>query len=318
MKTFISTKITSIFGKKTLIYLIPVLAIAFIAGGCNQKTENGKDSNALPSVEEQDKKQTQKPEELNVNIVHGAKLAGTRVELDNLQNLKPGENILAFKLFGLDAHEFGPNDLKISHEKYIHLMLVRDDMQYYQHLHPEFLQGKWTIKTNIPKQGNYEMYVDFDAKEEKPTVLRMPLKVGGETQDKMFPKVSENLSVKVDGITASLDRLEIQKPSGKIKLKYLLSQNGKPVSQVEKYLGAFGHTVALRHGEPDHFVHAHPLNETIPTNGVLEFEIDLDEAGMYTVFAQFNINGEVKTFPITIEAEGQSAVETKIENKHME
>ena len=51
--------------------------------------------------------------------------------------------------------------------------------------------------------------------------------------------------------------------------------------------------VALKHGQPDHFVHAHPLNETAPQDGIVDFEIELQEKGMYTIYAQFNINGQI-------------------------
>ena len=157
------------------------------------------------------------------NEAHGAKLAGTRIEVQNINNLKPGEITLAFKLYGLDAHEFGPSDLKVTHEKEMHLMLVRDDMQYYQHLHPEFAQGKWTIKTQVPQQGNYEMYVDVDPKEEEPTVLRVPVTIGGATEEKMFPAVSKDLTAIADGITASLDKSELEKDR-EIKLIFELTK----------------------------------------------------------------------------------------------
>ena len=35
---------------------------------------------------------------------------------------------------------------------------------------------------------------------------------------------------------------------------------------------------------------AHPLNETAPQDGIVDFEIELQEKGMYTIYAQFNIN----------------------------
>jgi hypothetical protein len=67
--------------------------------------------------------------------------------------------------------------------------------------------------------------------------------------------------------------------------------------------------VALKHDQPDHFVHAHPLNETAPQNGIVDFEIELQEKGMYTIYAQFNINGQIKTFPITLEVKSATTNE---------
>jgi len=41
-------------------------------------------------------------------------------------------------------------------------------------------------------------------------------------------------------------------------LMFSLSQNGKPVTDLEPYLGALGHSVILKEGTLD-FIHAHPM-----------------------------------------------------------
>jgi hypothetical protein len=307
------------FGAKKYIYLLPILGILLIAAGCSKTTQKNEEKTTdKTQTEEMMKEEVKNPMMNNSEQAHGAKLAGTRIEIQNINNLKPGEVTLSFKLYGLDAHEFGPNDLKITHEKLMHLMLVRDDMQYYQHLHPEFVQDKWTIKTQIPEQGNYEMYVDVSPKEEKATVLRVPLIIGGATKEKKFPIVTKDLTAITDGITASLDKLELEKKTAEVKLKFRLTKNGQAITQIQPYLGAFGHVVALKHDQPDHFVHAHPLNETAPQNGIVDFEIELQEKGMYTIYAQFNINGQIKTFPITLEVKSATTNETIKSDQHMQ
>ena len=307
---------------KKFIYVIPILAIVLLGTGCSNTAQNNNVQQTANDAKKKDGslKNVGTKESLakNSDGAHGATLAGTRIEFQNINNLKPGDITLAFKLYGRDAHKFGPDDLKVTHEKPLHLMLVRDDLQYYQHLHPEFVDGNWTVKTQVAEQGKYEMYVDIDPKEENPIVLRVPLTIGGATKEKMFPTVSRDLTAIVDGITASLDKAELGRKTTEITLRYKLTQNSQPLSQIQAYLGAFGHVVALKHGEPDHFVHAHPLTETVPQNGIVEFEINLQEKGMYTIFAQFNINGKIKTFPITLEAEGFAAVQKMEENKHMQ
>lgn len=307
---------------KKFIYVIPILAIVLLGAGCSNTAQNNNGQQTANDAKEKDGnlKNVETKESLanNSNGAHGATLAGTRIEFQNINNLKPGEITLAFKLYGRDAHKFGPDDLKVTHEKALHLMLVRDDLQYYQHLHPEYVDGNWTVKTQVAEQGKYEMYVDIDPKEESPIVLRVPLTIGGATKEKMFPTVSRNLTAIVDGITANLDKAEPGGKTAEVTLRYRLTQNSQPLNQIQPYLGAFGHVVALKHGEPDHFVHAHPLTETAPQSGIVEFEIELQEKGMYTIFAQFNINGKIKTFPITLEIEGLATGQKMEENKHMQ
>jgi len=310
---------------KKLIYLVPILilVLAVIAAAYNKSAKNNTEQQTANQngkggiiIQGQSNKEAMPKD--SQGEAHGAKLAGSRIDIQNKTSLKPGQVTLNFKLFGLDAHEFGPDDLKLAHEKLMHVMLVRNDMQFYEHLHPEFIEGKWTITTQIPQQGNYEMYVDIEPKEEKPAVLRLPLSIGGSTEEKIFPKVSENLTTVTDGISASLDKAELSKTGADIKLNFTLTKNSQIIGEIGNYLGAFGHVVVLKHGEPDHFVHAHPLDQTAPKNGIVGFESEFVSNGMYTVFAQFNVQGGVKTFPITMEVDNLSNPQIMKENNHMQ
>lgn len=239
---------------------------------------------------------------------HGAKVAGTRIDLQNATNLKPGEVILAFKLYGADAHEFGPNELKVAHEKRMHVILLRDDVTGFQHVHPEYKDGRWTVQTTIANQGLYQMYVDIEPIEESPVTLRVPLTIGGSTQQPQFPSVSTNMSATVAGTQATLQLASPLKTKEHTNLTFVLTQNGKPVTQIDPYLGAFGHVVVLRHSDADDYLHGHPITETKPTDGNVVFESEFPVKGRYTIFAQFSINGQVKTFPITVsvDSDGQA------------
>ncbi|MSU75597.1 MAG: hypothetical protein EXS55_03730 [Candidatus Magasanikbacteria bacterium] len=117
---------------------------------------------------------------------HLARLAGSRVELENKNNLKPGDVTFRFKLYGLDGHAFGANDLKVAHEKKMHFLVVRDDMNQFQHIHPEYTNDTWEVKTTIPETGLYQLYIDVEPEEEKPLVLRVPVTIGGPTVTKKF------------------------------------------------------------------------------------------------------------------------------------
>lgn len=297
--------------KKSL-YIIPVVIVAVIAigyGFTRTKTSNQETPNTVAS-------NTAAPEGTTSgdhahDAEHGAKLAGTRIDLQNANGLKPGEVTLAFKLYGADAHEFGPADLKVAHEKLMHLILLRDDVTGFQHVHPEYKDDRWTVKTTIANQGLYQMYIDIEPTEESPVTLRVPLTIGGSTQQPQFPIVSTNMSATVSGIQATLQLASPLKTKEHTNLTFALTQNGKPVSQIDPYLGAFGHVVVLRHSDADDYLHGHPITETKPTDGKVVFESEFPIKGTYTIFAQFSINGQVKTFPITVsvDSEGQASAD---------
>ena len=86
----------------------------------------------------------------------------------------------------------------------------------------------------------------------------------------------------------------------RIKLSIALTQNGKQVSEIAPYLGAYGHLIILNHGNPNDFIHAHPLTETKPTNGTVDFIANFPTIGTYTLYGQFNLANKIITLPITV------------------
>lgn len=268
-----------------------VLALLLLVSGCGAKVEDSTkaDETAASAILEQKKEHSS-----------FAKLAGSRIDLQNANSLKPGDVTLSFKLYGIDTHSFGPSDLKVNFEKPIHLLLVRDDLTGYQHLHPEFVNGLWTVSTQILEPGSYNAYVDFEPTEEKPTVLRLPIIIGSATEKKKYPAVSTDLSETVGELKATLNLNEPIKVDKKVNLTFNITQNNVAVTTLEPYLGAFGHVVVLSHPDASHFEHAHAASTSAPVDGNISFEAEFPANGMYTIFAQFKIGGEIKTFPITV------------------
>lgn len=233
-------------------------------------------------------------------------------------DLKTGNIELSFKLYGEDGHNFGPNDLKIMHEKKLHLLLVRDDMTNFQHLHPEYVGDSWTVKTSISNQGKYQMYADIAPVEEDPSVLRVPLTIGGETRNAQAPTPNADWSAQDGEYTAKLTIDQPLKTKETKQWTFTVTQNGQPVTTLQPYLGAYGHVVELRHTDPDDFFHVHPVTENQPTDGKVVFEGTFPVKGRYTLYAQFNINGSVKTFPITVDVndDGQTTPATNTQGQH--
>ncbi len=223
----------------------------------------------------------------------GARLAGTRIVIKN-PLLAPGTQKISFEFYGKDGHPFGENDIKIAHEKKIHLIIVSDDFSSYQHVHPSYANGAWETDVEFKNNTAYQAYFDSDPVEEEPQVLRMPLSIGTPAPAN---KVSqEKNTVTVAGVTTSLT---VRQPvmSGSA-LAFSLTQNGARLV-AEPHLGAEGHVVAISHADPDNFVHVHPVtHEGVDTD--VDFSLDVPVSGTYTLFAQFKTNGVVRMFPFTL------------------
>lgn len=243
------------------------------------------------------------PEEAGDDHGDGAHavLAGSRITLDNAESFESGSVDFSFKLYGLDGHEFGPNDLKITHEKKMHFILVRDDMTNFQHLHPEYSSNKWSVSTTVAEQGNYQIYVDVEPVEEEPVTLRVPVTIGGTTVNAQAPAPNADMSAQSKGIKTVLETDGSLKTNEHETLTFTLTQAGSRVATIDPYLGAFGHVVLLRHSDADDYIHVHPITETTPVDGKVSFEAQFPTKGRYTLYAQFNVGGAVQIFPITID-----------------
>ncbi len=289
---------TSVISKFVLASLVVVLAGAGCATGSKDSTSSSTTPNTVQNI-----KNDAAPEQVDDN--HGswahAVLAGSRIALDNATSLEPGNVDFNFKLYGLDGHEFGPNDLKVTHDKKMHFILVRDDMTNFQHLHPEYSSNKWSVSATVAEQGKYQIYVDVDPIEEKPVTLRVPVTIGGTTENAQAPVPSADMSAQSGGIKALLETDGSLKTNEHEVLAFVLTQSGSPVITIDPYLSAFGHVILLRHNDADDYIHVHPISEAAPTDGRVSFEAQFPTKGRYTLFAQFNVDGVVQTFPITLD-----------------
>ncbi len=145
------------------------------------------------------------------------------------------------------------------------------------------------------------MYIDIAPIEEESIVLRVPVTIGGATEIAKAPVPNADFSAENTGYEVVLNNDGVLKTDMHSKLTFTLTKNGQPVTTIDPYLGAYGHVVLLRHTDPDDFFHVHPLTETKPTDGKVQFEAQFPVKGRYTLYAQFNVAGSVKTFPITVD-----------------
>ncbi|MEV6492826.1 hypothetical protein AB0M20_30025 [Actinoplanes sp. NPDC051633] len=73
-----------------------------------------------------------------------------------------------------------------------------------------------------------------------------------------------------------------------------MSKDGKPVTDLQPYLGAYGHLVALRHGDLA-YLHVHPDGtpgdgRTAAGPGII-FHADVPSAGAYRLYLDFQHAG---------------------------
>jgi hypothetical protein len=114
---------------------------------------------------------------------------------------------------------------------------------------------------------------------------------------------AESLTAEVDGFTVVLTgALE---PGRESELTLSVSRAGRPVTDLQPYLGAYGHLVALRDGDLA-YLHAHPMDEpggAAPAPGPhVRFATTAPSAGTYRLFLDFKHGDVVRTAAFTVAA----------------
>ena len=212
---------------------------------------------------------------------------------------KIGLQTLEFSAFDEQGNPYTPDNLLTFHEKKFHFFVVSADLRDFQHVHPDFVNGKWKVPVYLPNPGTYYTYLDITPVKGNPIVLRANLVVQKETTGTIdYPGVTPGLFAITNGYKAALNIVspEVLKIS---ELAFLVTKDEKPVT-ISEYLAAEAHFFILRQGDPDSVMHVHPLSSD-PTSGKASFQIVFRQAGRYTVFAQFGIGPEVFAFPITFD-----------------
>jgi hypothetical protein len=188
-------------------------------------------------------------------------------------------------------------NLDEQHGQRMHLIVVRRDLMYYQHLHPSLNEnGSWTVSFALPEPGVYRAFADF-------TVDGMPLTLGVDLTaqgDFLFvPLPSPTNSAHTEGgYEVALDAGTLE-AGAETALHFRVSREGQDVEGLEPYLGAMGHLVALREGDLA-YLHVHP---TGGSGSRIDFRAVFPSIGRYRLFLQFAHEGQVRTAAFTVEPE---------------
>ena len=202
---------------------------------------------------------------------------------------------LRFRVLGEDGKALRAG-FEVEAQRRLHLILVRRDLTGYQHLHPAMAaDGTWSVPLKVAQPGAYRVFADFQRSCQK-HVLAADLLAGGDFRPVALPAPAPTAST--DGYDVRLERPALH-AGREAALRFTVSRGGRPVREIQPYLGARGHLVALRQGDLA-YLHAHP-EEHDAAPGTIPFAADFLSAGTYRLFLQFKIDGVVHTAGFTVE-----------------
>ena len=205
---------------------------------------------------------------------------------------------------------------ELTHDRPYHLFVISQDMEFFQHIHPEQNEdGTWAIEVVLPKPGYYALLSDFLPSGGATQFLTRPLVTAGFSGDlvgqsaQLVPDTW--LTKTVDELTATIKYdPDIMRSGAYSHITFNLTKSGteEPVKELQTYLGAFGHMLIMSEDMID-YVHSHPVEmialeanlETIRSGPTVMFEGLMPKPGRYRSWAQFRYNDKLYTFANTFE-----------------
>lgn len=216
----------------------------------------------------------------------------------------------SFRIIGPDQQPV--TSFTATHERDLHLIIVRRDLSGFQHLHPNLgPNGVWSQPLTVTEAGQYRFFADFrPAGRAEALTLGVDVPAPGAYEPHLLPPSAT--TARVDGYDIALTGALVPGTSSRLTLR--VTRNGAPVTDLQPYLGAYGHLVALRDGDLA-YLHVHPDGEPgdgrTPAGPEIVFHAEVPSTGVYRLFLDFRHDGVVRTAEFTaVAGEAQTAPPT--------
>ena len=268
------------------------------------------------------------PREILAELAHSPDkpIAGTPTDLTvSLNEIRNGRKL-------------GPaKDVGVYHDRILHAQIVGEDLTTFAHIHPEDLGpvtedikkgARFSLRHTFPKAGRYAINVDYVASGRERSELFYVNMTGKENMEKEAGLGAVGSQTKeFEEYRVTFNAPNNIKAGERVKLRYYIEKDGKPVRDLEPYLAAAMHVGIVRndlarfshtHGEasqpgsvwfqqlvgkyfkyhmhfaPDHFG---PAIITQPWTTIFSV------AGTYQVFGEFRHAGKTIVTKFTVNVE---------------
>ncbi|MBI3652700.1 MAG: hypothetical protein HY231_16885 [Acidobacteria bacterium] len=220
-------------------------------------------------------------------------------------------------------------DFEQVHDKITHLVVVSNDLAFFNHLHPELQDGEFSIRTTVPTAGAYKLFADVTPKGGTQQIVSHEFRTVGEAPTPTPLRLDEQWAKTFEGVVITLKpNLQPLRADKEVLLTFALrdAQTGKPITDLDPYLGAFGHTVIISQ-DTQRFLHTHPTEGEMKSmdatddkrrghpeksghaektahleGGIsgkggpdITFATTFPVAGLYKIWGQFNYHGKIIT-----------------------
>ncbi|MGO9612785.1 MAG: hypothetical protein ACLPX5_07105 [Dissulfurispiraceae bacterium] len=235
-----------------------------------------------------------------------------KTEPEYIKERQPAKIVFSFK----DPKGKPVEDLSITHDRILHVIIICQDFSVFAHIHPEDFgaitrgmkrTAQFPVQYTFPKAGLYLVRVDFAVKGELHS-KQFTLDVRGEpfmtflkkdlSRNKRFGDYDVNLSTGPEDVATG----------EQVTLNYLFSKDGAPVTDLEPYLSAPMH-VAIISADRNYFIDAygevpgsvagghleHHMHSPIPDKFGPKVEVHtiFPSKGLYYIFGEIKHEGKI-------------------------
>lgn len=215
--------------------------------------------------------------------------------------------------------------LDVQHEKKIHLIIVSNDLSYFEHIHPEYQadgaykisvleknktysNGPGSNETRFDYGGDYTLFADYLPSGGSHQVEKVSFSVQGTAKAPVTFK-SEKLSGSSDNFSVNLKASSGKLYTGaQMHITGMLMKDGKEidVNSLENYLGAKAHMVVVSLNDKE-YLHVHPD----VSGGKFDLHTTFMKTGIYRGWIQFKSNGKVHTIDVVMNVKEGTADDIK-------
>ncbi|MEU7018093.1 hypothetical protein [Streptomyces sp. NPDC046385] len=223
---------------------------------------------------------------------------GYTLEVDSTILAAGPRQHVGFRVIGPEGRRV--TEFVAEHEKDLHFIAVRRDTAGFQHVHPvRDEKGDWSTELDLAP-GDWRFFTDIHpVGHDGALTLGIDVAVAGPYDPRPLPEAAR--TARIGAYSVALDGALV--PGEASELTLTVSLDDRPVTDLEPYLAAYGHLVALRVGDLG-YLHVHP--EGHPGDGVtapgpeISFMAVAPSAGTYRLYLDFQHDGVVRTAEFTV------------------
>jgi hypothetical protein len=252
--------------------------------GCTRSAKNADQGHARDHGADHAQHDQPAADQLIVSTSPAQPKAGEPVKIELMVHTSSGEMLQSFET---------------NHEKLAHLIVVRDGLDEFAHLHPDVgSDGRITTTYTFPQGGTYRVFLDYKPTGGTQATAQASVSVEGNAKPAPELKPTVPGVVTVEGLQANVTVKSRENSPERILQFSLKDDDGNPIHNLEPYLGAMGHLVVLS-ADGRRYVHAHPLKKSEEPN-VVAFDVHFPADGLYKAWGQFQREGSVLTIPVVL------------------